>query len=192
MKRKNLILSIILIVLMFAFASGTPKEMPESKSNVAQTTENKGDEMSFEISSSGFSNGEKIPVKFTCEGQNISPALSWKNPPSGTAEFALICDDPDAPAGVWSHWLLYNIPPETNSIAEGERNLQGTQGVTDFGRARYDGPCPPRGKPHRYFFTIYALDKKLGLPKDLDRASLLKSVEGHILAKAQVIGIFSR
>lgn len=185
-------LIIILFLLIIYCKSEIPKEPPEAKSPELASDTRKGEEMVFEISSSGFSNGDKIPSKFTCDGQNISPALSWKNPPNGTEEFALICDDPDAPAGVWSHWVLYNIPSGINSIAEGEKNPPGTQGITDFGRARYDGPCPPRGKPHRYFFTIYALDKKLALPKNIERDALLKAIEGHILGKAQIYGTFSR
>ena len=150
----------------------------------------------MEIKSSAFGSGEMIPVKYTCDGADFSPPLEWTAGPAGTKSFALICDDPDAPMGTWVHWVIYDIPPTTLMLAEGitrEKELPGggTQGINDFRRIGYGGPCPPGGT-HRYFFRLYALDTVLGLKPGITRDQLLKAMKGHILAEAQTMGTYKR
>ena len=150
----------------------------------------------MEIKSSAFSSGEMIPAKYTCDGADFSPPLEWTAGPAGTKSFALICDDPDAPMGTWVHWVVYDIPPTATMLAEGvarEKELPGggTQGVNDFRRIGYGGPCPPGGT-HRYFFKLYALDVVLGLKPGITKDQLLKAMKGHILAEAQLMGTYKR
>lgn len=150
----------------------------------------------MEIKSRAFGNGEMIPVKYTCDGADFSPPLEWTAGPAGTKSFALICDDPDAPMGTWVHWVIYDIPPTTLMLAEGitrEKELPGggTQGINDFRKIGYGGPCPPGGT-HRYFFRLYALDTVLGLKPGITRDHLLKAMKGHILAEAQTMGTYRR
>lgn len=137
-----------------------------------------------------------IPAKYTCEGRNISPPLKWTSPPQGTKSFAIIVDDPDAPMGTWVHWVIYNIPSDTmelkeNIPAESLLSDGTTQGITDYQKIGYKGPCPPGGT-HRYFFRIYALDTELSLDPGATKKELLKAMEGHILDKANLIGRFKR
>jgi Raf kinase inhibitor-like YbhB/YbcL family protein len=149
------------------------------------------------ISIDAFSAGDSIPDEYTCKGKNVSPAISWSGVTASTKSLALIMDDPDAPGGTFVHWVLFNIPaemknlskgiPETKILPDGSR-----QGKTDFDRMGYDGPCPPPGKPHRYYFRIYALDKIIDLQPGATRAELEKEMKGHILAKGESMGIFSR
>jgi Raf kinase inhibitor-like YbhB/YbcL family protein len=124
--------------------------------------------MAFVISSTSFPNGGDIPKKFTCDGADVSPELAWTDPPPGTKSFALIADDPDAPSGTWTHWLLFNLPPTVSSLPVGVSKIDELpggerQGRNDFHKIGYNGPCPPPDKPHRYFFKLYALDGKLDL-----------------------------
>jgi Raf kinase inhibitor-like YbhB/YbcL family protein len=153
--------------------------------------------MSIEIKSAGFSAGGTIPKKFTCDGADSSPALSWNQAPPRTETFALIVDDPDAPAGTWVHWVLYNLPANSKELREGvEKNqtLSGgaLQGRNDFRKIGYNGPCPPPGKPHRYFFKLYALDTKLGLKPGATKAELEGAMKGHILGQGELIGRYGR
>ena len=153
--------------------------------------------MAFQIKSRGFIQGQAIPKKFTCDGQDVSPYLIWTDPPAGTKSFALIADDPDAPMGTWVHWVLYDLPAETGQLPEGVPPLEtledGTkQGMTDFKRVGYGGPCPPPGKPHRYFFKLYAVDKKLGLPPKATKEQVLNAIQGHTLGEAQLMGTYKR
>ncbi len=146
---------------------------------------------------SEFANSQTIPTRFTCSGENVSPALSWSNLPAGTASLALIADDPDAPSGLWVHWVLYNIPAALTGLPGALEKIEilkdvGTQGRNDFSRIGYDGPCPPPGRPHRYYFTLYALDQQLDLMPGLSKKNVLVSIQGHILAQAQWMGIFQR
>jgi Raf kinase inhibitor-like YbhB/YbcL family protein len=152
--------------------------------------------MPFEILSSEFASEEPIPVQFTCDGENISPPLRWSDPPEGTQSFALINDDPDAPGRTWVHWVLYNIPAEARELpeaipAEDELADGSLHGINDFGRLDYGGPCPPGGT-HRYFFKLYALDVMLEFEPGVDKAGLLESMEGHVLAEAEWMGTYSR
>ncbi len=148
--------------------------------------------MSFEITVSGFANGGNVPLRYTCEGEDVSPALRWQGAPDQAQSFVLIVDDPDAPVGTWNHWLLYDLPPTTESLPEG--GSAGRSGTNDFGRPGYGGPCPPRGHgPHRYFFKIFALNTaSLGLPAGAKRAELDQAMQGKILAEAQYLGRYER
>lgn len=152
--------------------------------------------MEIKVTSIDFKEGELIPSLFTCEGENISPQISWVDYPKNTKSFALIADDPDAPMGTWVHWVVYNIP---SNISELKQNFpldkefpNGIkQGITDFAKTGYGGPCPPSGI-HRYFFKVYALDTILNAPNKLTKKDLLKAMEGHILAKGELIGKYRR
>lgn len=152
--------------------------------------------MEIKITSSAFEPGGMIPVQYTCDGQDVSPPLSWGDMPEGTASIALICDDPDAPMGTWVHWVLFDLQPDTRGLPENiptEESLDmgGTHGTNDFRRLGYGGPCPPGGT-HRYFFKIYALDKKMDIPAGSTKAQLLKAMEGHILAEGELMGRYRR
>jgi len=153
--------------------------------------------MAFTIKSASFVHEGDIPKKHTCDGADVSPPLSWSDPPAGTRSFCLITDDPDAPAGTWVHWVMYNIPgtarefpenvPKQTELKDGSR-----QGRNDFQRTGYGGPCPPRGGPHRYYFKLYALDASLSLPSAATKADLEKAMKGHILAQAELMGRYKR
>jgi len=152
--------------------------------------------MSLVLKSAAFSEGGWIPEKYTCDGDNVSPPLEWSGLPAGTASLALICDDPDAPMGTWVHWVVFNIPPETDGLPENvppERELKqgGLQGINDFRKIGYGGPCPPGGT-HRYSFKLYALDCRLDLPAGITKAQLMAAMEGHILDQAVLMGRYSR
>ncbi len=153
--------------------------------------------MSLSISSSAFNEGDRIPDKYTCEGEDISPQLIWSDTPEGTKSFTLICDDPDAPMGTWDHWLIYNIPADSEGLSEAvptdESLTDGSkQGLNSWEKKSYGGPCPPPGDPHRYFFKLYALDTMLTLTGDVDKSTLENEMQEHILAEAQLMGTFSR
>ncbi len=152
--------------------------------------------MEIKITSSAFEEGGLIPAKYTCDGADVSPPLQWDAVPEGTKSVALICDDPDAPMGTWMHWVLFNLPSDAKELAENipaEETLPNgaKQGVNDFGRIGYGGPCPPGGT-HRYFFKIYALDTEVGLEAGADKRQLLKAMEGHILEQGQLVGKYKR
>ena len=142
-------------------------------------------------------NGKPIPAKYTADGQDISPALKWTKAPEGTRSFALICDDPDAPVGTWVHWILYGLPPDTTELPEAVPTTEtldsgARQGLNDFSRVGYGGPAPPRGKAHRYFFRLYALDTEIQLPSKATKQQLLESMKGHVLTEAQLMGTYRR
>ena len=141
--------------------------------------------------------GNQIPAKFTCDGAGISPQLSWSEPPAGTASFTLIVTDPDAPGRTFVHWVIYDLPAETRILPEGLPGLgQLTdgprQGRNDFGEIGYGGPCPPGNSAHHYHFTLYALDAKLNLPVGATRAQVEAAIQGHILARGELIGLYQR
>lgn len=149
------------------------------------------------ITSEAFRNGDAIPAEYTCGGKNISPPLSWNGVPNGTKSIALIMDDPDVPHGTSVHWLLFNIPAETKKLPRavpGNKTLPdgSRHGITYLGRTEYNGPCPPPGKPHRYYFKVYALDTKLDLPAGATKAEVERAMEGHILAKGELMGKYGR
>jgi Raf kinase inhibitor-like YbhB/YbcL family protein len=150
------------------------------------------------VSSRSFVDGQRLPVDFTCDGKNISPHIRWQGVPVGGKSFALICDDPDAPAGNFVHWVIFNIPVTVLELAENVPAIKkledgSQQGVNGFGRIGYGGACPPRGHGvHRYLFTVYALDCNLGLQPGASRAVLEAAILGHVLARGQIIGRYSR
>ncbi len=149
------------------------------------------------LTSSVFAEGQPIPKKYTCDAENASPPLKWSGAPSNTRSFALIVDDPDAPAGTWVHWVLYNIPASLVELPEGvpasDNVLNGAaQGRNDFRQVGYGGPCPPRGSPHHYDFKLYALDTVPTLKPGASKADLLRVMEGHILAQGQLSGTYRR
>jgi len=152
--------------------------------------------MSLALTSTAFSSGAPIPATYSCRGREISPPLAWSEPPAGTRSFALIVEDPDAPAGVWTHWIIFNIPAGTRGLSEGvptdARLFDGTlQGKNSSGGIGYEGPCPPSGT-HRYYFRVYALDGMLGLDSGVDKRTILKAMEGHILAQGELMGTFAK
>jgi Raf kinase inhibitor-like YbhB/YbcL family protein len=151
----------------------------------------------MEISSPAFGDGDRIPVNQTADGTNLSPELRWAGAPQNTRSFALICEDPDAPRGTWTHWVLFNVPADTTSYAEGvpaagELPDGARQGKNDFGKIGYGGPSPPGGKPHRYYFKLYALDTKLDLPAGAGKDQVLGAMKGHVLAEGQLLGHYGR
>jgi Raf kinase inhibitor-like YbhB/YbcL family protein len=151
--------------------------------------------MAFKLTVPAFADGGLISKLHTCEGADISPFLEWDGEPATTRCLVLIVDDPDAPAGTWNHWLLYDLPPSVRSLAQGYKpGKLGQSGTNDFGRLGYGGPCPPKGHgPHRYFFRLYALDvASLGLPAGARRAQIDKALRGHILGEAQYMGRYER
>jgi len=153
--------------------------------------------MAFDLTSSAFQEGDIIPKKYTCDGSDVSPPLCWGIPPTGTGGYVIIADDPDAPVGTWVHWVIYNLPLDLRGLPEGiptkERLADGAfQGLNDFKRVGYGGPCPPPGKPHRYYFKLYALDRALDVKPRATKARVLNACKGHILAEAQLMGRFGR
>ena len=155
--------------------------------------------MALTLLSGAFAAGAGIPSKHTCDGADVSPALSWSGAPAGTVAFALIADDPDAPAGTWVHWVLFNIPGSATSLPEGvaktdqPADLGGAlQGRNDFRRVGYGGPCPPPGKPHRYFFKLYALGAALPLKAGATKQDVERAMRGHVLAETSLMGTYAR
>jgi len=158
-----------------------------------------GGAMAMEIKSAAFTNNAEIAKKYTCQGEDISPPLSWSDVPEGTKSLVLINDDPDAPVGIWRHWTVFNMPPTKKGLSEGEgiparKQLPdgSLQGMTDSGTVGYHGPCPPPGKYHRYFFKLYALDTVLDLAAGATVEDIERAMEGHILEKAEILGRFKR
>ena len=152
---------------------------------------------SLEIKSDAFKEGGYIPARYTCESENFSPPLSWSKAPEGTKSFAFICDDPDAPMGTWVHWVVFNIPPEVtyleeNALARGKILRGIREGINDFKRIGYGGPCPPPGKPHRYFFKLYALDTVLPLSRGASKKDLVAAMQGHVIAQTRIVGLHRR
>ena len=152
---------------------------------------------SFTIGSAAFSNGAPIAARYTCDGADLSPALSWSGAPDATQSLALIADDPDAPMGTWTHWLLWNIPARATLLSEDVPKVElldngARQGINDFQHIGYGGPCPPPGKPHRYFFKLYALDARLDLKPGATKSELERAMAPHILAQTQTMGTYGR
>ena len=153
--------------------------------------------MSIHLTSTAFTEGQPIPKHYTCDAEDASPPLAWSGIPAEAQSLALIADDPDAPVGIWVHWVIYDLPDDLSSLPEGVvKTLSvpdiGTQGKNDFGKPGYSGPCPPKGKPHRYFFKIYALDTLLNLKPGASKPDLEKAMQGHILAQGQLMGVYGR
>ena len=149
----------------------------------------------MKLTTTAFAEGQPIPPKHAYDNEDLSPALQWSGVPPAARSLALICDDPDAPMGTWVHWVIYGLPPATAGLAEGvpqssELADGAMQGVNDYKRIGYGGPAPPPGKPHRYYFKIYALDIKPELKPGITKADLLKAMDGHILAEGQLMGTY--
>jgi Raf kinase inhibitor-like YbhB/YbcL family protein len=190
MRRKSLFLrSWFVFALLFAACSDNEDDK--------ETLSNEEDiPMSIQLTSSAFADGSMIPARYARRGENVSPPLAWSGTPEGTQSLALIVDDPDAPGGDWVHWIVYNLPAEATNLAEGiqsDGDLPGdaVQGVNGWSASKYDGPQPPSGT-HRYVFKLYALDMVLNLKPGAAKADLLKAMEGHVLARGQLIGKYTR
>src|SRR5689334_9978527 len=154
-----------------------------------------GQDPTLRLTSPGFAENGMIPPKYTCDGKNMSTPLAWSGAPSGTKSFALIVHDPDAPPGDFTHWVLYDLPASANNLPENvlkeNRAQGGAQGMNDFGKVGYGGPCPPSGT-HRYVFTLYALDAQLGLAPRASRAQVEAAIKGHLLAQTELTGKYGR
>ena len=149
------------------------------------------------LETKSFPKGADIPRKLTCDGGDVSPQLAWSSAPAETQSFALIADDPDAPSGTFTHWIAYDIPASTHELPEGAGKSEklpdgGAQGRNDFRKTGYGGPCPPPGKPHRYFFKLFALNSKLNLKSGISRRELEQAMSGHVIAQAEVMGKYAR
>ena len=185
---------VINLVAVACVAGSAPTSVPAP--SMSATPGEGGQVMTMTISSSAFENGKAIPVKYTCDGQNVSVPLQWSDPPTAAKSQALIVDDPDAPGGMFVHWVLYNLPPAARELPEGVKTdptlPDGSRnGSNGAGRSGYMGPCPPSGT-HHYFFKLYALDAMLSLATGATKDQLLKAMQGRILAQAQVMGTYSR
>lgn len=154
-------------------------------------------QMSLSVQSPAFKEGDKIPVTYTCDGADMSPPISWDHAPSGVKTYALIVDDPDAPRGVFTHWVIFNIPGASMGLPENvpkDARLDdgAIQGKNDFGRTGYGGPCPPAGKLHRYQFHVYALDSSLNVGSGASKQDVLHAMQGHVLANGRLMGVYKR
>jgi hypothetical protein len=193
---KKLSFAFILLVLLAACApqsTSTPEAHLRATEAPPAAEQPAGD---FTLTSERFTEGQPIPEKYTCTDQNVSPALGWTKPLNGTKTLALIMDDPDAPSGTWTHWVLYNIPASTRSLPDvlpGQGGIAyiGSHGMNTAGNTYYEGPCPPLGT-HRYFFKLYALDTSLDFPASPDAAELAAAMQGHILAETQLMGTYAK
>ena len=181
-----IIILVLSLALMACRADNNKKEVV--KMHAAAET--------LEVTSNAIKPEEMIPQKYTCDGENVSPSLSWANVPSGTKELVLICDDPDAPMGTWVHWVVYGMPPNMTSLPE---NIAKTdtvsgfkQGKNSFGKVGYGGPCPPNGPAHRYFFKLYAIDKTMEIKPEATKDEIMKAIAGHVLAQGELMGRYGR
>jgi Raf kinase inhibitor-like YbhB/YbcL family protein len=181
-------LRFFLIILFLVLLSGCISSIKEEEETIMKQ---------ISISSDAFENGSSIPVDYTCDEDDRSPPLSWQGLPEGTRSIALIVDDPDAPAGTWVHWVIYNIPADSTGLPaampkDSSLNDGSLQGKNDFGKIGYNGPCPPPGKPHRYFFKVYALDTMLELKNGVTKSQLESAMKGHILGQGSITGKYAR
>jgi Raf kinase inhibitor-like YbhB/YbcL family protein len=156
-----------------------------------------GSPQQFMLTSSAFQAGAEIARKYTCDGDDVSPPLRWENPPAGTKAFAMITDDPDAPGRTWVHWLIYDLSPETKELTEAISKTEviaggAKQGINDFRKLGYGGPCPPPGSTHRYYFKLYALDAATNLKARATKQELLDALKGHVLGEADLMGRYRR
>jgi Raf kinase inhibitor-like YbhB/YbcL family protein len=185
-------LCLVMIIMVIASVSVSCRAEKAEKAAAGKGKE----KVAFTITSTAFKHEEMIPEKYTCDGPDVSPQLAWTNVPESAKSFALICDDPDAPAGDWVHWVVYNISSETRELKEKIANDAvlpdgARHGTNDFGKYGYGGPCPPGGT-HRYYFKLYALDTMLSLKDKVTRKDLLEGMKGHILGQAELMGKYKR
>ena len=183
---KNICCLLIVFILLFLYHN----------SNHSHANSTGGMDMEIKIKSPAFEEGGVIPRKYTCDGPNVSPPLTWTAVPTETKSLAIICDDPDAPMGTWVHWVVFNLPINVTELPENipaQKTLSNgaKQGITDFQEIGYGGPCPPSGT-HRYYFKLYALDTEINLDAGITKKQLLKAMEGHILAEGQLMGKYKR
>jgi Raf kinase inhibitor-like YbhB/YbcL family protein len=184
---------LLLLPAMAAVAS-----LPAACEDVAPETEGSG--MTFSLASTAFGNNDRIPVAYTGEGRDASPPLEWGEPPAGTKTFALVCDDPDAPAGTWDHWVLWNLPGNLRRMPEGVAKKEALpelggalQGKNSWPKTGYNGPLPPKGHgTHHYHFVLYALDAALDLPAGSNKKALMEAMKGHVLGQGKLTGTYSR
>jgi Raf kinase inhibitor-like YbhB/YbcL family protein len=168
------------------------------KEKESEIIPNKGGQtMAIQITSGAFAEGAAIPAEHTCDGADASPPLKWSGVPAGAKSLALLCDDPDAPGKTWVHWVLYGLPPTVAELSEGVPKTEtlpngAKQGLNDFTRVGYGGPCPPHGSPHRYFFKLYALDTQLSLSARATKQDVESAMKGHVLAQGQLMGTYQR
>lgn len=173
---------------------------PASESVIApESAQTEAATPGWSLTSTAFVDGEGIPEKHTCDGTDVSPELSWPAPPEGTVELALICDDPDAPGGTWTHWVLYGLPPEQRSLPEAVPTSEtvselggAKQGRNGSGEIGYRGPCPPPGPVHHYHFRLYGLNAATGLAAGAEQAEVEEAMEGHVVARAELVGLYAR
>jgi Raf kinase inhibitor-like YbhB/YbcL family protein len=185
-----------LIILLLAACSGETSFTTLFSSIMETATTEEDEAMAIQITSTAFKEGEPIPSLYTCDSDNVSPPLAWSGVPEEAKSLVLISDDPDAPGRVWTHWVIYNLPPTVTELPEGVPAAEdieggGKHGKTDFGRFGYGGPCPPSGT-HRYFFTLYALDTELQMVFGPIKNDVMKAMEGHILEEGQLMGTYQR
>lgn len=189
MKRPYLLIPLLCLALLAACSE------PKAPAAVSQATP-----AVLSLTSPAFDSGATIPQKYSCQGEDISPALDFSAPPANTKSLALLVDDPDAPAGTWTHWVVYNLPAEALKLAEGASRAKGqpaqlpsgaVQGKNSFNRGDYGGPCPPSGT-HHYYFRLYALDITLPADPPLDRPALLKAMDGHVLGQGELMGTYQK
>ena len=178
-----------------ALAACRPAALP-TPTHAAETPSRATSDL-LELSSAAFGEGDEIPRRYTCDGQDVSPPLSWSGSPPNTKSFAIIVDDPDAPRGTWVHWVIFGIPADTEGLAEDvpaeERLADGSgQGRNSWDRIGYGGPCPPSGSTHRYVFKLYALDGLLDLRSGPQKKTLVEAMEGHILTETRLVGTYGR
>lgn len=184
----KIIIALVLIIIIFTIIFFA---FPKSLNPAPQLANNGAEKNMLKITSSAFVNEGTIPKKYTCDGENINPPLLINGVSAEAKSLALIMDDPDAPAGIWTHWVIFNIDAKTTEIKENSVPSGAILGQTSFGKAQYGGPCPPSGT-HRYFFKIYSLDEILNIPQGSDRKTLENAMAGHIIEQAEMMGRYSR
>jgi hypothetical protein len=194
-------LAVVVLATALVAACGSDdndqKGTPSVTRSVAPAATDDGGAETLTVESDAFDPGAAIPERFSCEGDNVSPQLAWSDSPEGTQAVVLVMDDPDAPGGTFTHWLLYDLSPETVNLPEnvetGERpGVGGVQGTNDGNRLGYTGPCPPPGQTHNYAFTVYALDSETGLDPGASAAQVHGAIEGHVVAQGELTGAFGR
>lgn len=193
----------IFLLVVFTFILFQKQKAPQPTQNLKQKvplsppsksliSKKQTMEESLKIYSPDFSHNEFIPPRFTCEGEDVNPTLIFENIPEGAKSLVLIMDDPDAPMGTFDHWIVFNIPPNVTKIEENSVPQGAQLGKNHFGRLEYGGPCPPPGNPHRYFFKLYAVDTVLELQEGASKEEVLSAIKDHILAQAELIGLYKR
>lgn len=195
MNKSLAILSGLPLIALFCLIAPRPVTMLSAGTD--SRSPQGGSAMSFALQTNAFPAGGTIPKKYTCDASDVSPELTWTGAPAGTQAFALIAEDPDAPAGTWTHWIAWGVPSSATKLPEGvpknETLADGTrQGKNDFKKIGYNGPCPPPGTPHRYFFKLYALGSKLEVKAGSSRSELESAMKGHVLGQAEVMGKYGR